>query len=164
MSLRMTEEEYQEWLRKRGAEKNATAKAAAKQTEAERRDEAEKWYRDAANIENGMLQEVPKKRKSKYNNKRTTVNGMTFDSKHEAQVYQELMLRKNAGELRCVLRQAAFDLPGGIKYIADFVTIAPDMSVEGIYDAKSEATKKDKVYIIKKKLMKEAWGLDIKEV
>lgn len=163
MCMRMTEEEYQEYLRKRGQKKNTAAKAAAKQTEAERRDEAEKWYRDAANIENGMLQEAPKKR-SKYGNKRVTVDGMTFDSKHEAQVYQELTLRKNAGELRCVLRQAAFDLPGGIKYIADFVTIAPDMSVEGIYDAKSEATKKDKVYIIKKKLMKEAWGFDIKEV
>ena len=40
----------------------------------------------------------------------------------------------------------------------------PDGTVEAVYDVKSEATRKDKEYIIKKKLMKELWGIEIKEV
>jgi len=82
------------------------------------------------------------KKPRKYRNEPTLVDGIRFDSKHEAKVYQELMLRVKAGELKNVLLQVAFLLPGNIKYVADFVTITPDMRIEGVYDAKSEATKK----------------------
>lgn len=104
------------------------------------------------------------KKRQKYGNQRVEIDGMKFDSKHEAQVYQELRLRVLAGELKCVLRQVPFDLPGGIRYIADFVTIRPDMSIEGVYDAKSEITRKNRVYINKKKQMKACWGIEITEV
>lgn len=103
-------------------------------------------------------------KRPKYGNQRTEVDGLKFDSKHEAQVYEELMLRVRAGELRCVMRQVPFDLPGGIKYFADFVAIGPDMRIEGVYDAKSEATKKNRTYINKRKQMKALWGIEIKEV
>ncbi len=106
--------------------------------------------------------ETPKRRK--YGNRSVTIDGMRFDSQHEAEVYQELMLRVRAGELRTVCRQVKFDLPGGIAYIADFLTIRPDMSIEGIYDAKSEATKRNRVYINKKKQMQAIWGIEIREV
>ncbi|MBQ9252267.1 MAG: hypothetical protein IJ188_06505 [Clostridia bacterium] len=89
---------------------------------------------------------------------------MKFDSEHEARVYEDLMYRVRIGELRCVVRQVPFDLPGGIRYFADFVTIGPDMKIEGVYDAKSEATRKDRVYINKKKQVKAIWGIDIIEV
>ena len=92
------------------------------------------------------------------------IDGKKFDSRHEAEVYAELMLRVRAGELRTVCRQVKFDLPGGIVYVADFVAITPDMSIEGVYDAKSEATKKNRVYINKKKQMKACWGIDIIEI
>ena len=101
---------------------------------------------------------------NKYRNHKVEVDGMKFDSQHEADVYQELMLRVKAGELRIVLRQIPFPLPGGIRYIADFVTIAPDMRIEGVYDAKSPITKKDRVYINKKKQMKAVWDIEIREV
>lgn len=107
--------------------------------------------------------ETPTKR-SKYGNRRVEVDGIKFDSQHEATIYQELMLRVRAGELKTVLRQVSFDLPGGIRYVADFVTIAPDMHVEGVYDAKSPATKANRVYINKKKQMKACWGIEIREV
>ncbi|MFR3797889.1 MAG: DUF1064 domain-containing protein [Christensenellales bacterium] len=107
--------------------------------------------------------ETPTKR-SKYGNRRVEVDGIKFDSQHEATFYQELMLRVRAGELKTVLRQVSFDLPGGIRYVADFVTIAPDMHVEGVYDAKSPATKANRVYINKKKQMKACWGIEIREV
>ena len=107
--------------------------------------------------------EQPKRRK--YGNEPTYIDGKRFDSKHEAMVYKDLMLRVKAGELKCVLRQVRFDLAQTeqLQYVADFVTIAPDMSAE-VIDAKSEATRKNKVYVIKKKLMKELWDIDITEV
>ena len=89
---------------------------------------------------------------------------MKFDSQHEADVYFDLMLRVKAGELKCVCRQVKFDLPGGIQYIADFVTILPDNRIENVIDAKSAATKQNRVYINKKKQMKACWGIDILEV
>lgn len=101
---------------------------------------------------------------NKYRNHKVEVDGMKFDSQHEADVYQELMLRVKAGELRAVLRQVPFDLPGGIRYIADFVTLSTDMRVEGVYDAKSPVTKQNRTYINKRKQMKACWGIEIREV
>lgn len=111
------------------------------------------------------LKVCAEKRKNKYGSLPGYVNGKKFDSRHEAEVYRDLMLRVKAGELRCVIRQVRFDLADfeNLQYVADFVTIAPDKTVE-VLDAKSEATRKDKVYIIKKKLMREKWGIEIREV
>ena len=108
--------------------------------------------------------DAPKRKK--YGNERVTIDGKTFDSKHEARVYAELMDRVRAGELRCVCRQVRFDLLDGqrLEYVADFVAIGPDMSIEGVYDAKCPATRKDKVYVIKRKLMMEKWGIEVREV
>ena len=103
-------------------------------------------------------------RRNKYGNHKVEIDGKKFDSQHEADIYYELMLRVKAGELKSVLRQVPFDLPGGIRYFADFVTITPDRVIEGVYDAKSEATRKDRVYINKKKQMKDCWDIEIKEV
>lgn len=140
MALRMTEEEYAAFLRR-----NAIPLRP-----------------DADPCKNPPETPVPKR--SKYGNRKIEVDGMKFDSIHEADVYRELQMRVMARELKCVCRQVPFDLPGGIKYIADFVAILPDMRIEGVYDAKSEATKKNQVYINKKKQMKACWGIEIREV
>ena len=105
------------------------------------------------------------KRRDKYGNRITYIDGKRFDSIHEAQIYQELKLRVAAGELRCILRQVRFDLAETekLQYVSDFVIIYPDMRIE-VLDAKSEATRKNKVYVIKKKLMREKWGIEIQEV
>lgn len=58
----------------------------------------------------------PKKR-SKYGNRRTEYGGRVFDSAHEADVFRQLDLRVRAGDLRGVICQQAFQLPGGVKYI-----------------------------------------------
>ncbi len=104
-------------------------------------------------------------KRRKYGNEPCYLDGKRFDSKHEALVYKDLMFRVKAGELRCVVRQVRFDLTEAekLQYVADFVTIGNDMKVE-VLDAKSEATRKNPVYIIKKKLMREKWGLEIREV
>lgn len=141
MSLRMTEEEYADLMKRR-----ALPCVPAKPSGVSVAD-----------------MDAPKKR-SKYGNRKVEIDGMKFDSQHEAGAYIMLMQRVKAGELKYVLRQVSFDLPGGIRYVADFMTIRPDMSIEAVIDAKSEATRKNRVYINKKKQMKAIWGIEIMEV
>ena len=100
---------------------------------------------------------------AKYGNEKVCRGGKRFDSKHEAAVYEELRLRCMAGEYLGLGLQVAFYLPGGIKYLADFVAITKGGGIE-VMDAKSEATRRDKVYRLKKRLMKECLGLQIREV
>ena len=158
MALRMTEEEFAEWQRRH---QQPNSRVYTPQT----LDYGAISGAVPANERPGAAQTCcqPPKR-PKYGNKRVEVDGIKFDSKHEAEYYQYLMLRVRAGELKSVLRQVKFDLPGGIQYVADFVTIAPDMMIEGVYDAKSEITKQNRVYINKKKQMLACWGIEIKEV
>lgn len=113
---------------------------------------------------NTGIADQPPQRRSKYGNKRVIVDGMAFDSQHEADYYfAELLPRKQNGELKLLLRQVPFELPGGIKYIADFFTV--DRAGEiAVIDAKSEATRKNRVYINKRKQIKAIYGLDIVEV
>ena len=102
-------------------------------------------------------------RRNKYGNQPTEVNGKKFDSKHEADVYEELRLECLADEHVGLGCQVAFYLPGGVKYIADFVTLEDDGTFT-VYDAKSEATRKDKTYRLKKRQMKKCLGIKIREV
>lgn len=149
MALRMTEEEYVEWQRRQGRKVTTCCAPSA-----------------PSGVSVSDLYELnePAARRQKYGNRRVEIDGIKFDSKHEANIYQQLMLRVKAGELKTVCRQVKFDLPGGIVYVADFVAIKPDMHIEAVYDAKSPATKKNRVYINKKKQMKACWGIEIKEV
>ena len=54
----------------------------------------------------------PEKKRRKYGNQPTVVDGRTFDSRHEAERYQELMLMLKAGEILGVECQHPFRLPG----------------------------------------------------
>lgn len=101
-------------------------------------------------------------KKPKYGNRRTEADGTVFDSKHEATVYEELKTQGLAHEIKGFGKQVTFFLPGGVKYIADFVVILNDGSTM-VIDAKSEATRKDKVYRLKKRMMRECLGVEIIE-
>lgn len=72
-----------------------------------------------------------KPKKSKYNAKKTYVDGIKFDSRREAAYYGELKIRAKAGEITDLKLQPSFVLQKGfrdktgkkhqpIKYIADF--------------------------------------------
>jgi hypothetical protein len=89
--------------------------------------------------------------------------GKRFDSRHEARSYERLRLECLAGEHVGLARQVAFYLPGSVKYVADFVTLEKDGTFK-VYDAKSEATRKNTVYRIKKRQMKNCLGLEIEEM
>lgn len=103
-------------------------------------------------------------KRQKYGNRKVTVDGMKFDSQHEADVYFGILLPSwKHGTYKLLARQVPFDLPGGIRYIADFLTVSMDGHVS-VIDAKSEATRKNRVYINKKKQMRACWGIEIQEV
>lgn len=59
--------------------------------------------------------------KHKFNAKPQIRDGHRFDSKLEARYAGMLKMNQKAGELLFYLRQPRFDLPGGVKYYADFI-------------------------------------------
>lgn len=97
-------------------------------------------------------------RKNKYNNQKTIVDGIEFDSKKEADYYIHLKLLKKAGEIKDIGLQQRFVLQPGFKkngvkyqpitYIADFVITNNDGTTE-VVDIKGVETQ---VFKIKKKL------------
>lgn len=112
-------------------------------------------------------------RQSKYGNQKVELDGHKFDSKKEARRYAELKLMEKAGEIKdlelqkpYVIQPSFFDRNGkrqtAIKYIADFVYVNKGGETI-IEDVKSPATRKDKVYRMKKKMMAYI-GLEITEV
>lgn len=100
--------------------------------------------------------------KNKYRAIKTTVDGITFDSKKEAARYEELKLLEKAGEIMYLTLQPRFDLiVNGVKcgfYKADFQYLAIGKTV--VEDVKGVKTP---VYNLKKKMIKAIYGFDIFE-
>ena len=122
---------------------------------------------------------------SKYHNRHTervapygTV--IRFDSQREARRYDNLMAWQKTGEIKDLrlqvdftLQEAYTDTEGrrvrAIRYRADFTYLRRLMGREGhtwalvVEDVKSRGTR-TKDYLLKRKLMKERFGIDIVEV
>ncbi|KAA0015486.1 DUF1064 domain-containing protein [Salinicola corii] len=96
---------------------------------------------------------------SKFGNKRTTVAGITFDSKKEATYYLQLKARHRAGEVTMFLRQVPIELPGGVKYVVDFVEFLADGSVAWV-DVKGHRTD---TYKLKKRQVESLYPFTITE-
>lgn len=96
----------------------------------------------------------------KFHAKPTDIHGIKFASKKEAAYYQELQLRVKAGEVIFFLRQTPFHLPGGVKYICDFVEFWADGTVHFI-DVKGTKTP---MYKTKKKLVEALYPISIEEI
>ncbi len=99
---------------------------------------------------------------SKWHNVRSTVDGITFASKHEAERYSELRLEQFAGEITELELQKRYRLDvNGVHicdYIADFVYKRSGVRVTE--DAKGKPTE---LYRVKKALMRAIYGIDIVE-
>ena len=131
-------------------------------------------------------------RRSKYGNRKAVIDGITFDSRKEANRFLELRMLERAGKINALERQvkyvlipaqreASFEVyksgpnkgrrkPGKVvehecSYVADFVytqdgeTVVED--VKGYRDPSSAAYAK---FVIKRKLMLERYGIQIREV
>lgn len=98
-------------------------------------------------------------RSSKYGNKKTVINGLTFDSKKEANYYLYLLSEQQADRVTMFLRQVPIELTAGVKYIVDFVVFRADGSVEWI-DVKGMRTD---MYKLKKRQVEELYPFEITE-
>lgn len=124
--------------------------------------------------------------RSKYGNRKTVVDGITFDSKKEANRFRELQLLERAGKIMALQRQVKYVLiptqrestneiykkgahqghfkPGKVlekecSYIADFAYIQ-----DGAYVVEDTKGVRTEAYKIKRKLMLERYGIQIQEV
>lgn len=110
--------------------------------------------------------------KNKYGNKKTTIDGLTFDSQKEARIWQRLVLEAKAGIITGLQRQVAYEFPDNfgnvirhvkskrpVKYVADFVYIKNGQKI--VADAKGFRTAE---YKLKAALMKSLLNIEILEL
>jgi hypothetical protein len=108
-------------------------------------------------------------RTNKFNARGDVVDGIAFQSTFEANHYRELKLRLLAGDIRNLRWQVRYPLVANnvtvAAYVADFQYEERDG--DGwrtvIVDTKSEPTRRQRLYRLKKKLMF-AMGFEIREV
>lgn len=112
--------------------------------------------------ENAKNEEIEPK-VSKFNAKKTKIDGVTYDSKKEAIRQGELDLLVSAGKISGLVRQKEFVLQPGfidneghsqrpIKYVCDFFYLDKETNRWVVEDVKSPYTRTLPVYKIKKKL------------
>ena len=121
---------------------------------------------------------------SKYLNKKTVVDGITFDSRKEAKYYLYLKEKEKEGEISNIRLQVPFEIvpavyedkvvhlktkdktvsrcvQRAVHYIADFVYTVNDTGEDEVVDVKGWRTEG---YILKKKMMRAFNGINIIEV
>ena len=145
-------------------------------------EEYNRLFNKASFVKGGAEERGGGIRKNKYNAKKVLLDGILFDSQHEADRYTELKLMLRAGEITDLKRQVKYVLipakrepdtigpRGGVKkgkiieretyYKADFVYKTRD-GTEIVEDAKGY---REKSYKLKRKLMLQVHGIRIKEV
>lgn len=107
------------------------------------------------------------KRREKYQNERTEVDGLNFDSKAEAKRWCELQILARIGEITDLQRQVPFVLiprmkrpSGGMErectYVADFTYTRKGQAV--VEDVKGAVTPE---FRLKRKLMLQVHGVEI---
>lgn len=109
------------------------------------------------------LAEKPKR--SKYGNRKVTIDGITFDSVTEGRFYSELKLREKAGEVYEVQMQTPYALTVNgqlvCTYKPDFCFYDAIAKRQRVVDVKGVQTKD---FIIKKKLMRAVHGIEVEIV
>lgn len=110
---------------------------------------------------------------NKYHAKKTTVDGIEFDSAAEARRYTDLLLLQRAGQISGLTRQVPFVLAPGcrlhgdkrsrpeIRYVADFVYSALPSGVVIVEDVKGMDTPMSR---LKRHLMATVLGIQVRIV
>jgi len=115
---------------------------------------------------------------NKYNARKTTVDGIEFDSQKEANRYCELKLMQRANLISDLRMQVKYELvpkqinangktERPVDYIADFVYREKGKDKDTVEDVKGYVDTRSAAYakfVIKKKLMLYFHGITIKEV
>ena len=150
-------EEYQDYLKRKKEPANITA-ATVKQTP------NKKGWGTIPNKQNNT--------KSKYSNRKVNIDGITFDSKKEANRYKELKILENIGKISNLVLQPIYVLQESfeykskkiraIKYIGDFEYVDSKTGNKVLEDTKGFKTKD---YLIKVKLLKNKYpDIDFREL
>ena len=107
---------------------------------------------------------------SKYGAKKTTIDGITFDSRAEARRHCQLLILERSNAITGLSRQVSFDLCPSVKfkgaarakpalrYVADFVYTDCATGKQVVEDVKGVLTD---VFTIKRHLMLAVHGIDI---
>ena len=133
--------------------------------------ELPKRYREQ--ISAGLCFKSVDPKENKYRNQKAVINKIQFDSKKEALRYEELSLMYSAEIIKDLRLQHTFTLQEpytkpsgervrGISYKADFTYWKDGEFI--VEDVKSAATRKDKVYRMKVKMMEDKLGVTVREV
>jgi len=93
----------------------------------------------------------------KFNAKAVYRNTQRFDSKLEARYAHKLDLAKKDGSLLFYLRQVPFELPGAVKYRADFVEFWANGNVV-VTDCKGVETQ---MFKLKRKQLEELYPIEL---
>lgn len=124
---------------------------------------------------------------NKYRNTKTTVDGITFDSKKEAGYYLFLKQKERDGEVSNLRMQVPYELIPAVyeedvvhlktkdkvvtrcvqratHYVADFVYTVNATGEDEVVDVKSYITRRNPEYRLKKKMMLAFNGIKILEV
>ena len=101
-------------------------------------------------------------RRSKYNARKTVVEGRTFHSRKEAERYLVLREEQRQGAIHALKCQVRYPLRVGADlittYIADFVYVRKGQII--VEDVKGCVTA---LYLIKKRLLKVLYGIEVLE-
>lgn len=124
---------------------------------------------------------------NKYHANKTVIDGIVFDSKREAQRYQQLKLMVKAGVISNLKRQVKYELvpaqyidgrcvERAITYTSDFeydemvpprqrtVMVEADAKKRGNHIVEDVKGVRTKEYVIKRKLMLHKYGIRIQEL
>lgn len=126
------------------------------------------------NVYNKLLNNSITVKENKYKNKKVIYNGIKFDSIKEKNRYMQLLYLEKAGLIKDIKLQYEFELQPAftlnkkkirkITYIADFYYYDNNLNDYVVEDVKSEITKKDKTYCLKKKLFQYKYQKEIIEI
>src|SRR5690348_6849374 len=109
-----------------------------------------------------------RKKRSKYGNVKTEVDGITFDSAAEARRYGQLRMLEQAGVVANLELQPRFPLiVNGVtiaEYRADFRYRDPETGLVVIEDVKGGNATRTPQYRIKRKLMRALYGVSVVEI
>lgn len=98
--------------------------------------------------------------KHKFHARPVVEDGHHFPSKLEWKLYKQLLLQQRSGEVLFFLRQVPFHLPGGTKYVLDFLVFYASGDVRAL-DAKGMETE---TFKLKKKMVEEIYPIEIEVV
>jgi len=100
--------------------------------------------------------------RSKYNAKRTTVDGITFASKAEAVAYVNRKMLQANGDITNLRLQSRFKIVINDVHVCDYIAdFEYDVTATGAHIVEDVKGVKTSVFVIKQKLMKATHGIDV---